>query len=75
MARDHAEDALRVLLDVAKDPTAAAAARVSAANSILDRGYGRPVVVAPEPAEDRLTQAVREINQRGSAMPIATAKR
>jgi hypothetical protein len=42
-ARGQAEAALKVLIDVAKDSDAPAAARVSAANAILDRGYGKPV--------------------------------
>lgn len=42
MAREHAPDALQALIDVCKDATAPPAARVSAANSIIDRGYGRP---------------------------------
>lgn len=42
MAKDHAEDALAVLVSVAKNPKAASAARVSAATAILDRGFGRP---------------------------------
>ena len=42
MAKGHAEDALSVLVEIAKNTRQPAAARVSAANAILDRGYGRP---------------------------------
>ena len=42
MAKDHAQDALRTLVSIAKDKEAPHAARVSAANAILDRGYGKP---------------------------------
>ena len=42
-ARDHADEALRVLVEVAKDKKAPPAARVSAANALLDRGYGKPI--------------------------------
>jgi hypothetical protein len=42
MAKDHAEEALEVLVSVAKNPRASSAARVSAATAILDRGFGRP---------------------------------
>jgi len=42
MAEDHAEAALQTLVDIAGNKDEAAAARVSAANSILDRAYGRP---------------------------------
>lgn len=42
MAKEHGQDALAVLLEVARDTEAPHAARVSAANALLDRGYGRP---------------------------------
>ena len=42
MAKDHATEALATLVEIAKDKTAAPAARVSAAVAILDRGYGKP---------------------------------
>lgn len=69
MARDYAEDAMKVLVDVARDANAPAAARVSAANAIIDRGYGKaPATV--EPTVNPLAEAIREISRRGSAMPI-----
>lgn len=40
-AKEHAEAALQTLVDIAKDGESDAA-RVSAANSILDRAYGKP---------------------------------
>jgi hypothetical protein len=42
IARQHTEKAVRALIDILDDDDAPAAARVSAANSILDRGYGKP---------------------------------
>ena len=42
MAKDHAEQALQVLVEIAASGESESA-RVSAANAILDRGYGRPV--------------------------------
>lgn len=42
MAKDHAEAAMKTLVDIAKDSRAPHAARVSAATAILDRGYGKP---------------------------------
>lgn len=42
MAKDHAEAALKVLVNIAESAKAPAAARVSAATAILDRGYGKP---------------------------------
>lgn len=42
MAKDFAPDALETLSEIQKDKTQPAAARVSAAIAILDRGYGKP---------------------------------
>lgn len=42
MAKDKARAALDVLAEVMTDKTNPAAARVSAAVAVLDRGYGRP---------------------------------
>ncbi|WP_205048999.1 hypothetical protein [Paracoccus sp. SY] len=42
MAKDHAESALDVLAEIMHDNQQPAAARVSAANALLDRGYGKP---------------------------------
>ena len=43
LAKDHTLDALLTLVDVAKNGRSDAA-RVSAANALLDRGYGKPAV-------------------------------
>lgn len=43
LAQALAPEALETLAEIMKDVEAPAAARVSAANAILDRGYGRPV--------------------------------
>jgi hypothetical protein len=42
-ARENADAAMTVLLSVARNPKAPAAARVSAANAIIDRAYGKPL--------------------------------
>jgi hypothetical protein len=41
LARSHTRTALRVLVGVMRSKDATAAAKVSAANSILDRGWGK----------------------------------
>ena len=41
LAKTYTEDALNTLIDVARNGRTDAA-RVSAANAILDRGYGKP---------------------------------
>jgi hypothetical protein len=42
LARAHTGEAIETLVSIMKNPKAAPAARVSAANSLLDRGYGKP---------------------------------
>lgn len=41
LARIHTETAIRTLAGIMRQPRAAAAARVAAANSLLDRGWGK----------------------------------
>lgn len=42
IARSHTEAAINALLSVMNQPESPPAARVAAANSILDRGWGKP---------------------------------
>lgn len=42
IAQRHGEGAIAILAAIASDTEAPAAARVSAANAILDRGFGKP---------------------------------
>jgi hypothetical protein len=42
LARDNSTEAINTLKAVMADKAAPPAARVAAANSILDRGYGKP---------------------------------
>lgn len=41
-AREYSQEALATLAEVMRNTNEPAAARVSAANALLDRGYGRP---------------------------------
>jgi|SRR5215471_7572946 len=43
LARSHCPDAINTLVSIMRDKRAAAAARATAANSLLDRGYGKAV--------------------------------
>lgn len=43
LARGHTESALKVLAGIMNQTEAPAAARVSAAQALLDRGWGKPV--------------------------------
>ena len=62
LARAHTADAIQTLVSIMTNPKAAPAARVSAANALLDRGYGKPpqhitgqqanfVALLPQPCE------------------------
>jgi len=42
IARKHTDTAIETLVNVLGDPKANPSARVSAANALLDRGWGRP---------------------------------
>jgi len=42
LARSHTETALNTLVGIMNQSEAPAAARVAAANSLLDRGWGKP---------------------------------
>jgi hypothetical protein len=62
LARAHTAEAIETLVSIMTDPKSAPAARVSAANALLDRGYGKPpqhitghtanfVALLPQPCE------------------------
>jgi Family of unknown function (DUF5681) len=42
LARAHTSEAIETLVSIMTNPKSAPAARVSAANALLDRGYGKP---------------------------------
>ena len=42
LAREHTVEAVQTLVSIMTNPKSAPAARVSAANALLDRGYGKP---------------------------------
>ena len=44
LAREHSADAIRTLAGIMNSPKEDARARVAAANSLLDRGFGKPQV-------------------------------
>lgn len=70
-AGEHSDAALAVLVEIMTDRNATSSARIAAANALLDRAHGRPTSVAPDVPEDRLAEALREISQRGSTLPLA----
>jgi hypothetical protein len=54
VARSHTRTAINVLVGIMRSESATAAARVTAANAILDRGWGKPPAI---PAEQRRRRA------------------
>ena len=66
-ARSLAPDALSVLVEIMANERHPAAARVAAANSLLDRGFGRPstaiIVEAPKESPEE-EQRRREFSKR-----------
>ena len=42
LAREYTGEAVKTLVSIMTNPNSAPAARVSAANALLDRGYGKP---------------------------------
>ncbi len=63
LARSHTRTALNVLVGIMRSKDATAAARVSAANALLDRGWGRaPQAGGPvENGEPPSTQTIERI--------------
>ena len=70
LAGAHSEAALTALAQIMTDAKAPASARVSAAVAILDRAFGRPAQLVPEPPADPIGDLLREICAQGSPMPI-----
>jgi YHS domain-containing protein len=62
MAKEHAEDALLTLVEIAKGSTAPSA-RVSAAVAILDRAYGKPTQALEHsaPTDNSLSRLMAEL--------------
>lgn len=64
LAREYTDEALEALLDVLRNATSDGA-KVQAANSILDRGYGKPSQVLAGDEDGGAIRAVHEIIMRG----------
>lgn len=56
MAGQYTESALVTLAEIMQDDGAPAAARVTAANSILDRAHGKPVQATTEIPHDQIPE-------------------
>jgi hypothetical protein len=62
LARSHTRSALNVLVGVMRSKNATAAARVSAANAILDRGWGKDTQ-AIENSDDGALELIHRIER------------
>ncbi len=73
-AREHTANAVEVLARIMNDETAPHAARVSAANALLDRGHGRAVatVNANIGTGDPIAAMMDAIAGRSRSMPETT---
>jgi len=76
LAREHTESALATLVEVMQNPAELGAARVRAAEAVLDRGWGRPHAAVEvtgahggpiqfEEARDELSSIIAGIAARG----------
>lgn len=74
MAKDHAEDALLTLAEIMKNNSEAASARVSAANAILDRAYGKPVTISLDGEGDDAPSLNININVAEAVKDIRVTK-
>lgn len=59
LAKEASQDAINTLVEIMRDKAAPPAARASAANSILDRGWGKPqqIIEATVNTFERMTDA------------------
>ncbi|WP_439367471.1 hypothetical protein ACNJYD_12405 [Bradyrhizobium sp. DASA03005] len=62
LARSHTRTAIRVLVGIMRSEDASPAARVSAANAILDRGWGK-VAQPVESGEDGMLELIHRIER------------
>jgi hypothetical protein len=72
-AAEHGATALRVLVEVATDPGAPASARISAANALLDRGYGKPLLQTGTDTSSisrEMADWLQDLQRKGSRAPI-----
>lgn len=61
LARAHSPEAIGALVSIVRAVKAPAAARVAAAQAILDRGYGKPTVGEPGTDGEQLLRIVTGI--------------
>ncbi len=71
LARVHTETCLNVLAGIVKEPKSPQAARVAAANSLLDRGWGKAAqILAGDASADPIQIASVTDEQRAKAVQL-----
>ena len=72
LARQWTEQAIQTLADIMQDPSQPARARVAAAESLLDRGYGKPTQpIAGDDAMDPIRVALEQETLRAFLAAVA----
>ncbi len=61
LAREYTAEAIETLAEIMADEKAPESSRIEAANSLLDRGYGRPVQAVDLEVSEPISGIVRRI--------------
>ena len=62
LARSHTETAVRVLAGIMEQPSSADAARVRAAEALLDRGWGKPAQpISSDPDSSIIVNIIQKV--------------
>lgn len=71
LAQQYGAEALKTLAEIMRDGGQPGAARVSAANALLDRGYGKPVQANEISGKDGLPIVYEFVVRRAGSEPNA----
>jgi len=71
LARQHTGPALAVLREIVDDPKAPQAARVTAAQALLDRGYGKAPIQIDLTARANFADFLRDVGKVAEAKRVA----
>ena len=71
LAREYTKDAIETLAQIMVDVKASEASRIAAANSLLDRGYGRPLQAVDLDVSEPISSIVRTIVDSAQPLPPA----
>lgn len=79
LAKEHTQTAIDTLVEICKDRTKSEAARVTAANSLLDRGWGRPMQSIQHEAKDgaplvTFLESLKDDEDEPKALPAPSPK-